>query len=58
MNIKDMTEMSISKLCIVSYIWRPPSLSESTPVVFNTGLTHLDFEASNLFIYSILFFET
>ena len=23
------------------YIWRPPSLSELTPMIFNTGLSHL-----------------
>ena len=27
-------------------MWRPPSLSELTPMVFNEGLTHLDSEAS------------
>ena len=27
--------------------WRPPSLSGLTPMVFNTGLTHLGSEASN-----------
>ena len=27
-------------------IWRPPSLSELTPVVFITGLTHFGLEAS------------
>ena len=27
--------------------WRPPSLSELTPMLFNTGLTHLGSEASN-----------
>ena len=27
--------------------WRPPSLSELTPMVFNTGLTQLGSEASN-----------
>ena len=27
-------------------IWMPPSLSELTPMVFNTGLTHLGSEAS------------
>ena len=26
--------------------WRPPSLSELTPMIFNTGLTHLGSEAS------------
>ena len=26
--------------------WRPPSLSELTPIIFNTGLTHLASEAS------------
>ena len=33
-------------------IWRPPSLRELTPMIFNTGLTHLDSEAS---IYSLNF---
>ena len=27
-------------------IWRPSSLSELTPKIFNTGLTHLGLEAS------------
>ena len=27
--------------------YRPPSLSELTPMLSNTGLTHLDSEASN-----------
>ena len=27
-------------------IWRPPSLSKLTPIIFNTGLTHLGSEAS------------
>ena len=26
--------------------WRPPSLSELTPMVFNTGLTHLGLKAT------------
>ena len=26
--------------------WRPPNLSELTPMIFNTGLTHLSLEAS------------
>ena len=30
----------------INYNWRPPSLSELTPMVFNTGLTHLGSEAS------------
>ena len=32
------------------YIWKPPSLSELTPMIFNTDLTHLGSEA---FIYGI-----
>ena len=28
------------------YKWRPPRLSELTPMIFNTGLTHLGSEAS------------
>ena len=31
-------------------IWRPTSLSELTPMIYNTGLTHLGSEASNLYI--------
>ena len=31
--------------------WRPPSLSELTPMIFNAGLTHLGSEAS---IYSAI----
>ena len=30
----------------IMIIWRPPSLSELTPMVYNTGLTHLGSEAS------------
>ena len=40
------------------YIWRPPSLSELTPMIFNTGLTHLGSEASNyvcIFMYLFKF---
>ena len=29
-------------------IWRHPSLSELTPMLFNTGLTHLESQASIL----------
>ena len=42
----------IYKYMHVFYIWRPPSLSELTPMLFNTGLTNLGLEAS---IYSIIF---
>ena len=28
------------------YIWRPPSLSELTPMIFDMGLTHFGSEAS------------
>ena len=30
----------------LQYIWRPPSLSELTPMIFNMGLTQLGLEAS------------
>ena len=30
----------------INYIWRPSSLSELTPIMFNMGLTHLGSEAS------------
>ena len=34
-------------LCLkFKYIWRYPSLSELTPMIFNTWLTHLGLEAS------------
>ena len=33
------------------FIWRPLSLSELTPIKFNTGLTHLGSDTSNLPIY-------
>ena len=33
-------------------IWKPPSLGELTPIIFNKGLTHLGSEAS---IYLIIF---
>ena len=29
------------------YKWSPPSLSELTPIIFNTELTHLGSDASN-----------
>ena len=31
---------------IFLYIWRPPSLSELTPMISNTGLIHLSSETS------------
>ena len=30
----------------LSYTWRPPNLSELTPIIFNTELTHLGSESS------------
>ena len=35
------------KLIISTIIWRHPSLSELTPMISKTGLTHLDLETSN-----------
>ena len=32
-----------------NYGWRPSSLSELTPMLFNMGLTHLGSEASNYY---------
>ena len=29
--------------------WKPPNLSELTPIIFNTGLTHLGSEAFKYF---------
>ena len=38
----------ISSILKVRYLnWRPPSLSELTPIIFNKGLAHLGSEASN-----------
>ena len=34
------------KNCFYRMKWRPPSLSELTPIVFNMGFTHLGSEAS------------
>ena len=34
--------------------WRPPSLSELTPMKFNTGLTHLGSETSNYIIQKFI----
>ena len=39
-----------SKYIDIFAIWRRPSLSELTPIIFNTGLTHLGSVAS---IYTI-----
>ena len=33
-----------------NYIWRPPSLSDLTPIIFYMGLTHLASEISKWFI--------
>ena len=35
-----------SSLTCVFFLRSPPSLSELTPMIFNTGLTHLGLEAS------------
>ena len=39
-------------------IWRPPSQSELTPMIFNIGLTHSGSEASICSIVSSLIFWT
>ena len=44
--------ISAPKKCII--IWRPPSLSELTQMIFNKGLTHLGSEASIYHFYSII----
>ena len=33
----------------VKYIWRPPSLSKLTPMIFESGLTHIGSDASIFF---------
>ena len=35
----------------MNFIWRPPKLSESTPIILNTKLTHLGSEAPTYNIY-------
>ena len=35
---------------MIGYKWRPPSLSVLTPMIFNTGLTHLGSETSRFFV--------
>ena len=32
--------------------WKPPNLSEVTPIIINMGLTHLGSEAFNCWIYN------
>ena len=38
--------MNLSIDLIINHIWRPPRLSELTPMIFNLGLTHLGLEDS------------
>ena len=40
--------LTMNKKCkkLLRLIWKSPILSELTPIVFNTGLTHLGSEAS------------
>ena len=38
-------------------LWRPPSLSELTPMIFDMGLTHLGSEASKYQTYLIYVFK-
>ena len=41
------TDKQTNLLINTDKIWRPPSLSGLTPIIFNRGLTHLGSEASN-----------
>ena len=45
LNPQEMSHFSVQTK-LISNKWRPPSLSELTPMIFNTELTHLDSEAS------------
>ena len=36
--------LDVAKLGFSECIWRPPRLSELTPMIFDTGLTHLGLE--------------
>ena len=63
MNIQSIQNILriIAKLkCDVVYInWRPPSLSELTPMIFDMRITHLGLEASNLnvvFMFVFIYF--
>ena len=49
--------MESSKIPIQHMNWRPPSQSELTPMLFNTGLTHLGLEASNYSSVLLITFE-
>ena len=55
-NTKDFKlKYEIEYICL---IWRPTSLSELTPMIFNVGLTHLRWEASILkLIHSTFIFD-
>ena len=45
-----MYSVSLDKVNhVLANNWRPPSLSELTPMIFVMGLTHLGSEASNSF---------
>ena len=43
-----------SKVEELNITWRPPSLSELTSMVFNTGLTHLASDASISCSYEVI----
>ena len=41
-----------------NYNWRPPNLSELTPIIFNMELTHFGLEASNYFGPNSIYYNT
>ena len=45
MKMQNFIVVSNSNATIYDDIWRPPNLSVLTPMISNTGLTHLGLEA-------------
>ena len=44
-NLSILIKMT-AKVPYINLIWKPPRLSEPTPMIFDMGLTHLDSEVS------------
>ena len=56
LNIDSLYDWTLSWKWSIYYKWRPPNLSELTPITFNKDLTHLGSEASKLAINDIMLF--
>ena len=44
--MKDSVFLALPDSASQAYIWRPPILSELTPMIFNVGLTYIGSEPS------------